>query len=297
MKQGLWKMGSVPGEVSLAFGRVGEGPEPLLALHGLTNQHRVFGGVARNLSHADGLVALDLRGRGDSAKPPPGNYGLDAHAGDVIHTLDFLGVEAAVIVGHSMGSYIALHTALRYPDRVKAFVLLDSGQPRPERLLGQAVNEEVLKGLERARRRLDMVFETPEDYLDFWYPDQNLTFEDLSPDLADYYRYDLEEVDGGYKPKASRAAVNEDMASVSSKSPTAAEMGGVGCPVALVRATEGASSGTDPLVPDEARDTIAEVLDLRSERLLSGANHYSMMFGGYAQQTASVIDDFLRELG
>jgi pimeloyl-ACP methyl ester carboxylesterase len=82
-------MGSVPGEVPLAFGRVGEGPEPLLALHGISNRHRVFGGVARNLSHVDGLVALDLRGRGDSAKPPLGSYGLDAHAGDVIRTLNF----------------------------------------------------------------------------------------------------------------------------------------------------------------------------------------------------------------
>jgi hypothetical protein len=67
--------------------------------------------------------------------------------------------------------------------------------------------------------------------------------------------------------------------------------------VALVRATEGASSGSAPLVPDEARDAIAEALDLRSERLLSGANHYSMMFGGYAQPTAGVIDDFLWRIG
>ena len=287
----------MPGEVPLAFGRVGEGPEPLLALHGISNQHRVFGGVVRNLSHADGLVALDLRGRGGSAKPPPGSYGLDAHAGDVVRVLDFLGVEAAVIVGHSMGPYIALHTALQYPDRVKALVLLDSGHPRPERGHEEAVNQEVLKSLEQARGRLDMVFETPEDYLGFWYPDQSLTLENLSPDLADYYLYDLEEVDGGYKPKASRAAVTEDIASISWKSPTAAEMGGIGCPVARTSATERASSGSDPLVPDEARDAIAEALDLRSERLLIGANHYSMMFGGYAQQTADAIDDFLQRIG
>ncbi|MDP8950984.1 MAG: hypothetical protein M3N18_01900 [Actinomycetota bacterium] len=54
----------------------------------------------------------------------------------------------------------------------------------------------------------------------------------------------LAAVDGGYRPKASRAAVTEDMDSVSWESPTAAEMGGIGCPVALVRATQGASSGS-----------------------------------------------------
>ncbi len=67
---------------------------------------------------------------------------------------------------------------------------------------------------------------------------------------------------------------------------------------ALVRAMECASSGSDPLVPDEARDAIAaEALDLRSKRLLSGANHYWMMFGGYARQTAGGVDDLLWRIG
>ncbi len=69
----------------------GGGAEPLLALHGSSNQHRVLGGVVRSLSHVDGLVALDLRGRGGSAKPPLGSYGRDAHAEDVIRTSTSLG--------------------------------------------------------------------------------------------------------------------------------------------------------------------------------------------------------------
>ena len=71
MKRGLWKMGSVQGDVRLAFGRAGEGPNPVLALHGITAQHRAFGAVARHLRHPDGMVALDLRGRGNSEKPLP----------------------------------------------------------------------------------------------------------------------------------------------------------------------------------------------------------------------------------
>ena len=95
------------------------------------------------------------------------------------------------------------------------------------------------EGLARAFQRLDMTFESPEAYLDFWFPDQNLKMEDLPPDLADYYLYDLGEVDGGYNPKASRAAAEEDSPSVSSTSPTAEEMSGVGCPVALVQGLAG----------------------------------------------------------
>src|ERR687893_898357 len=183
-----WNKGSVTGEVRLAFGRVGEGPEPILALHGITAQHRTFNATARYLEHPDGIVALDLRGRGDSGKPSPGNYGLGRHARDAIRTLDYLGVERGVLVGHSMGAFVALHTALHYPDRVRGLVLLDGGWPRSEVEPDEEEAAAIAEGLERAYSRLDMVFETPNDYLDFWFPGQNLTLEDLPPDLSDETR-------------------------------------------------------------------------------------------------------------
>jgi len=292
MQQSLWKTGSVPGEVPLAFGRVGEGPEPILALHGITAQHRAFNATARYLRYPDGIVGLDLRGRGDSGRPPSGSYGLTAHARDVIRTLDYLGIENGVIVGHSMGAFVALHTALLYPDRVKALVLLDGGWPRPEEEseADDAEAEALREGLERAFRRLDMVFETLEDYLEFWFPGQGLTLEDLPPDLADYYLYDLERVEGGYNPKASREAAEEDTALVSSESPTAAALEGIRCPVALVRAEEGFFPGSRPLFSNGARDALVKALDVRQELFLRGANHYAMMFGEHARQIAGVLD-------
>ena len=164
-----------------------------------------------------------------------------------------------------MGAFVALKTALAYPDRVRALVLLDGGWPRVESSPEEMTEEEkqeaaaLEEGLARAFRRLDMVFESPEAYLDFWFPDRNLTMDDLPPDLADYYLYDLEEVEGGYKPKASRAAAEEDSPSVSSTSPTAEEMRGVACPVALVRASQGFFPGSDPLISDETRDVMAKL--------------------------------------
>jgi lipase len=214
MGSDVWTAESVPGEVELAIWRSGSGEDPIVCLHGITAQHRAFNAAARHLASLRSLVGVDLRGRGDSEKPESG-YGLEAHARDVIRVLDHLGLEDTVIVGHSMGGFVALQTALSYPGRVRALVLLDSGWPRiesaPEEMSEEQKQEAaaIEEGLERAFRRLDMTFESPEDYLDFWFPNRNLTLDDLPPDLADYYLYDLEKVESGYRPKASRAAASE----------------------------------------------------------------------------------------
>jgi lipase len=288
MQESIWRSERVPGEVELAIWRAGDGPDPVVCLHGITAQHRAFNAAARYLAPTRGLVGVDLRGRGDSDKPDSG-YGLEAHASDVVRVLDHLGLENAVLVGHSMGGFVALKAALAYPERVRALVLLDGGWPRVERSPEEMTEEEkqeaaaLEEGLARAFRRLDMTFESPEAYLNFWFPDQGLTMDDLPPDLADYYLYDLGEVDGGYQPKASRAAAEEDSPAVSESSPTAEEMRGVGCPVALVRASQGFFPGTDPLISDEARDAMAQVLDIRDEIVLKGANHYTMLWPEYTR--------------
>jgi lipase len=296
MESDVWTADRVPGEVELAIWHAGSAPDPILCLHGITAQHRAFNAAARYLASSRSLVGVDLRGRGDSEKPESG-YGLEAHARDVVRVLDHLGLQDAVIAGHSMGGFVALKIALSYPERVRALVLLDSGWPRvevsPEEMSEEQKQEAaaIEEGLERAFRRLDMTFESPEDYLNFWFPDRNLTMEDLPPDLADYYLYDLEKVEGGYRPKASRAAAEEDSSSVSSEAPTLEELRGVGCPVALVRASEGFFPGADPLVSDDITDELAKVFDLRSVTLVEGANHYTMLWPDHTRVWADKVFD------
>jgi lipase len=296
MEESLWKKERVLGEVELAIWRAGEGPDPIICLHGITAQHRAFNAVARYLEASRGLVGVDLRGRGDSDKPESG-YSLEAHAADVVRVLDHLDLQSAVLAGHSMGGFVALKTALTFPERVRALVLLDGGWPRVETRPEEMTEEEkqeaaaLEEGLARAFKRLDMTFESPEAYLDFWFPDRNLKMEDLPQDLADYYLYDLGEVEGGYNPKASRAAAEEDSPSVSSTSPTAEEMRDVACPVALVRASQGFFPGSDPLISDETRDMMAIPFDIRTEILLEGANHYTMLWPEYTKIWAPGVFD------
>jgi lipase len=296
MDTNVWKSERVPGEVELAIGRAGEGSDPIVCVHGITAQHRAFNAAARHLGPSRGLVGVDLRGRGDSDKPESG-YGLATHASDVVRVLDHLGLEDAVLLGHSMGAFVAIKTALASPDRVRALALLDGGWPRVESSPEEMTEEEkqeakaVEEGLARAFRRLDMVFQSPTAYLDFWFPDRGLTMDDLPPDLADYYLYDLEKVEGGYNPKASRAAAEVDSPSIASTSPTAGELRAVACPVALVRAEQGFFPGSDPLISEEARDVMAGSLEIREEVVVDGANHYTMLWPEYTKIWAPRIFD------
>lgn len=298
----FWTPERVLCEMELAVWRAGSGDEPLVCIHGITAQHRAFNALAQHLGKEYEIVGVDLRGRGDSVKPESG-YGLEAHASDVMRVLDHLGLENAVLVGHSMGGFVGLQAALSYPDRVRAMVLLDGGWPRQEVSEEDLTEEEkkeleeARQGLERAYSRLDMVFESPDEYLDFWFPDQGLTMEDLPPELADYYRYDLGEVEGGYQPKASLDAVGEDSPQISNHAPTAEQMGGVQCPVALIRPTEGFLPGSSPLISEQARTQMGEALDIRSDTVLEGANHYTMLWGEHASRAADAIRSFLRETG
>ncbi len=74
---------------------------------------------------AQRLIAPDLRGFGDSADAPAAET-IDAHADDLAALLDALGIERAVVVGLSMGGYIALAMAERHRHRLAGLVLADT---------------------------------------------------------------------------------------------------------------------------------------------------------------------------
>jgi pimeloyl-ACP methyl ester carboxylesterase len=78
------------------------------------------------------VIALDLRGFGLSAKSWDGDHSHAAQATLVLAVMDALGVERAVLVGHSMGGNVVAHVALAAPDRVTALVLVDAAVVSPD---------------------------------------------------------------------------------------------------------------------------------------------------------------------
>jgi len=102
----------------------GEGTRPLVLLHGLFGSSANWMGVARALAPDWRIIVPDLRNHGRSFHDPDVSYA--ALGGDVRALLDALGVERAVLVGHSMGAKTAMWLALTATDRVERLVVVDS---------------------------------------------------------------------------------------------------------------------------------------------------------------------------
>jgi pimeloyl-ACP methyl ester carboxylesterase len=109
----------------LSYRTGGHGPL-LLLIHGITNSSASWEPVLATLGQRFTVVAPDLLGHGDSAKPR-GDYSLGANASLLRDLMLALGHERATIVGHSLGGGIAMQMAYQFPERVERLVLVSSG--------------------------------------------------------------------------------------------------------------------------------------------------------------------------
>ena len=98
---------------------------PVVMLHGVTDSWRSFEHVLPYLPEDVRAIAVTQRGHGEAPKPESG-YLIEDLAGDVIGLLDELGIERAVLVGHSMGSWVTQRVAIDHPERVIGIVLAGS---------------------------------------------------------------------------------------------------------------------------------------------------------------------------
>jgi pimeloyl-ACP methyl ester carboxylesterase len=114
------------------YRRAGWGPVVLL-IHGITGSSLTWEEVIEPLAEKYTVVAPDLLGHGDSAKPR-GDYSLGAYASAMRDLLAAIGHDRATVVGHSLGGGVAMQMAYQFPERCERLVLVSSGG------LGREVN-------------------------------------------------------------------------------------------------------------------------------------------------------------
>jgi pimeloyl-ACP methyl ester carboxylesterase len=109
----------------VAYRSAGAGPV-LVLVHGIAGSSGTWGRVLPSLAERYTVVAPDLLGHGESAKPR-GDYSLGAYASGIRDLLAVLGHDRATFVGHSLGGGIVMQLAYQFPERCERLVLVGSG--------------------------------------------------------------------------------------------------------------------------------------------------------------------------
>ncbi|MEA2313199.1 MAG: hypothetical protein QOE28_3167 [Solirubrobacteraceae bacterium] len=246
----------------------GSGPV-VLAVHGITSNHRSWGNVAAALGGDVTLVAPDVRGRGRS-NGHPGPYAIADHADDLAAILDQLGEADAVVAGHSMGGFVATSFGERHPERAKALVLVDGGPP----LLvppGVDVDQALAATLGPAMARLDMTFPDREAYREFWR--RHPAFVGLWSDEVDaHVQHDLVGSEPELRSSCVRDAIRLNGRELLASEQVRTAIGRVRCPVRMLWAPKG-------MLDDPGGLYAADRLEGLDAELVPGTNHYSILLG------------------
>lgn len=111
--------------LNLAYEEAGSGDPPLVLIHGWSCDRSYMSAQLSHFKAAHRVVAVDLRGHGESDKPDD-EYSIAVYADDVAWMARKLGLAGAIFVGHSMGGLVALEVTGRYPELASRVVMLDS---------------------------------------------------------------------------------------------------------------------------------------------------------------------------
>ena len=256
----------------------GEADAVVLAVHGITSSLEIWRSVARELSAGTrlALIAPDLRGRGQSWTLP-GPYGITAHLADLISVLDEAGAPRAVVVGHSLGGFIAAGLAVEHAERVSGLVLVDGGLPVPP-MPGSDLDEVLEEMFDAAFVRSATTFGSFDEYAESWqaHPAFAQAWDD---DVDAYSRYEAAGCPGEVRLAMSPAAVRADLTDLTYSERTSTAIERASVPTRLLRAARGMHDEPFPLLPRPIVDAfLASQPDALVEEV-ADVNHYSIALG------------------
>ena len=98
----------------------------MLLVHGFSNEAHIWDDFAPVVAEHYRVLAIDLRGHGDSDWHPQGAYDYDHHVADLEAVLSHLSIDRLVLIGHSLGGRVSMLFAGRHPERMAGLVIVDS---------------------------------------------------------------------------------------------------------------------------------------------------------------------------
>ncbi|GAA1430467.1 alpha/beta fold hydrolase [Microlunatus lacustris] len=276
----------VAGLAVRTWGDVSPGRPAVLALHGLTSTSAVWADLAARLPTVP-VLAPDLPGRGGSVAvtAAPGLPGL---AAAVVRVVDALGLRRVVVVGHSMGAFLAPLVVRQLSERAVAVLLLDGGVPPETSVLLRPLVVRTLFNLQLRRllrtwADVDRYTRVAEGGAADHRPDLHAGFRAWSEAV-------LEPVDGGFRPRLDARRIVADGVDSLTRPAHLPELRQAAAPVHLLAAARGADDTRPAFLSDAAVAAGRAVLPgLTWERVQ--ANHATLLL---EPATASVVTDLSR---
>lgn len=224
------------------------------------------------------VIAMDLRGRGDSDKPEEG-YGFAYHVSDILALTRQLGIETFSIVGHSFGATVGTYLASIRPSLVDAIVLLEGGADPTER---------VLEAIRPSLVHLESPYPSMEVYLEAMraMPFYGRQWGEM---LEHYLREDVYLLeDGAVQPKASARGLHRDL-DLHFLYSMCLHFPAMSCPALFVRAGEGLIDARRGHIFTEAEtDAIVRWIPKGRRLDVAGVNHFTLLLNDHSPLLAPV---------
>lgn len=237
---------------------------PIIAIHGLTGTHKNMHYYAERFKGEYRFIAVDLRGRGNSAETDP-EPSIFKHAEDILGLIKELKIENPILLGHSMGAFISSIVASKL-DSVKAVVLLDGAATMSDHQ--QAIVKPSLG-------RLSKEYQSQEHYVEEIkgiYSNLGITWNDVMQETVEY---EVGQVGDHWENKSTESRILADFESFYQYDPKEV-CSKINCPVLIVYA-EGDIGKMPPLFYlSDYEETQANTPNI--ETVISDCNHYTMVF-------------------
>ena len=204
------------------------------------------------------------------------------HIGDILSILDSLKIEKAVLMGHSLGAFIALAFGAQYPERVDRIILVDGAGK-----LSEEQFDKVFEAIKPALDRLGKIYPSSKGYIETMKSASYI--HPWSDAIENYYRYELEEVDGGgVRTNIDTKHIQEESANVR-KVEVETLYPKINCQVLVLRATQGLFGLDDLLLPEPVVEKMVRVIPHASRFDVEGINHYGIVFQPHAARDQTIL--------
>jgi pimeloyl-ACP methyl ester carboxylesterase len=252
----------------------------ILCIHGITANSRFWDCLASALIPHHRVMAMDLRGRGLSDKPPEG-YSINRHCKDILALMSDQNLQRPVLMGHSLGAFISLVFAAKYPQRVDRLILVDGGGKLSETQMAK-----VFAGIKPSLDRLGQIFPSLEAYLSQM--KQAPYLQPWNSYMETYFRYEVENVKGGVRSRVHPKHIEEEAKNLGKVDPTKFYKR-VKAPTLILRATKGMLAKDDVLLPKEVVERMAREIPNAKKVDVKGTNHYSILFQPNSKRDQAIL--------